>query len=640
MPSPPRKGSEVIEEGTYQEEDSSPESPRSRDGTLPISREDSSGLARDVSGRVNTSGDGIEVVVNGSKVTPTTPLSIEARTVHKSEAVRLLVSRIVSMKQFSFVALKKKTKELFKEHLLNVNQHSACLDKRDSLSISSMWNGDLCQSGENELDEGSHKFQVKTMDTFHLEACPKCSVSQAIRPDCYWPQLRRCITHGWNPPVVRPIETQYHTRGNNRLSAKFSKSFEKGVAAFVADGVLVSCEDSQVRPDNLVINPMGMVLRKSDMARAKLLTGIDIVDQESLTRANMELEGQKMLEVKCRVSTNASAKGINAAMLIPPFSYATVQSAVEIIKKDDWLGKGDVEKYFLNFPFAVEARWMFGVCVLSLVYFFAKVFFGLGSAPYYTSVWGAEFRSWALHKNINCVHMVDDWLVAEPTEVQARKSMSGIVSMLVDIGLAMAEHKFDFGQQLTFLGVKLDTVTMRMSFDSLQCQVMVVLLTGHLDSLERCQRIPYTEAVHVCGKLNWLAEVLQAGRVHTSSWWKYLPFAEKNLPVDLRRLIIHDTKWWIGVISKWVDNDLSGWEFPIMSASELLDDPNRMQVVGSDAAGDDGIGFYHGSRNCDDPQFYAFQWPDGFVMISSMWGELKALQAYLLVVKPEDKVVV
>ena len=116
--------------------------------------------------------------------------------------------------------------------------------------------------------------------------------------------------------MVRPIETQYNTRGNNRLSAKFSKSFEKGVAAFVADGVLVSCEDSQVRPDNLVINPMGMVLRKSDMARAKLLTGIDIVDQESLTRANMALEGQKMLEVKCRVSTNASAKGINAAMLI------------------------------------------------------------------------------------------------------------------------------------------------------------------------------------------------------------------------------------------------------------------------------------------------------------------------------------
>ena len=376
------------------------------------------------------------------------------------------------------------------------------------------------------------------------------------------------------------------------------------------------------------------------MARAKLLTGIDIVDQESLTRANMVLEGQKMLEVKCRVSTNASAKGINAAMLIPPFSYATVQSAVEMIKKDDWLGKGDVEKYFLNFPFAVESRWMFGVCVLTLVYFFAKVFFGLGSAPYYTSVWGAEFRLWALHRNINCVHMVDDWLVAETSEVQARKSMSSIVSMLVDIGLAMADHKFDFGQQLTFLGVKIDTVRMRMSFDSLQCQVMVVLLTGHLDSLERFQRIPYTEAVHVCGKLNWLAEVLQAGRVHTSSWWKYLPFAEKNLPVDLRSLIIHDTKWWIGVISKWADNDLSGWEFPIMSASELLDDPNRMQVVGSDAAGDDGIGFYHGSRNCDDPQFYSFQWPEGFVMISSMWGELKALEAYLLVVNPEDKVVV
>ena len=112
------------------------------------------------------------------------------------------------------------------------------------------------------------------------------------------------------------------------------------------------------------------------------------------------------------------------------------------------------------------------------------------------------------------------------------------------------------------------------------------------------------------------------------------------MQVDLRSLVIHDTKWWIGVISKWANNELSGWEFPIMSASELLDDPNRMQVVGSDAAGDDGIGFYYGARDCDEPQFHAFQWPKEFVMTSSMWGELKALQAYLLVVKPEDKVVV
>ena len=64
MLSPPRKGSEVIEEGTYQVEDSSSDSMRSRDGILPISRKDSSGLAGDVSGRVNRSRDVEEMMYN------------------------------------------------------------------------------------------------------------------------------------------------------------------------------------------------------------------------------------------------------------------------------------------------------------------------------------------------------------------------------------------------------------------------------------------------------------------------------------------------------------------------------------------------------------------------------------------------
>ena len=75
------------------------------------------------------------------------------------------------------------------------------------------------------------------------------------------------------------------------------------------------------------INPLGIVIKNSDKARATVVTEVKIVDQETLDAANEGLLAQDMRPVKTRVLMNNTANGGNAALYKPRFSYASSADA-------------------------------------------------------------------------------------------------------------------------------------------------------------------------------------------------------------------------------------------------------------------------------------------------------------------------
>jgi hypothetical protein len=105
------------------------------------------------------------------------------------------------------------------------------------------------------------------------------------------------------------------------------------------------------------INPLGIVLKNSDKARAKMLTGVQIVDQVTLERANEALSDLQKPEkpVKTRLSMNNTANGGNKALKKGRFSYASSGDATFLMKRNSFMGKGGVQRYFLNFPLARES---------------------------------------------------------------------------------------------------------------------------------------------------------------------------------------------------------------------------------------------------------------------------------------------
>jgi hypothetical protein len=554
---------------------------------------------------------------------PTLPL--------RSAAVQYVLSLMLKRASFSVRGLKREVKRHYiaSTNLLFASTGTMPLAKPHGLHIKEMWDAKLMQPGKQPLDPLSHHLNPTGMDELHKGACSVCINGGA---DCYWDEMRQCVTHGWNPPLCGVIPPSKREPRNNAKSTVFHETFQKEARKLVeGHGGFkpVVRQAERGKEGEGVMNPMGIVLKSSEVNRAGLLTGVRIEDQESLSRANALLEEQGQLGIKARLTVNASAPGVNAALYKPGFSYPSVEDAVSLLYKGAWMGKGDVSRYYLMFPLAKEAWPMCKVGVLGLVWNFITVFFGLASAAYYASVWSAEVRTWALSKNIRCTHMMDDWLVVGGSKQEAMDQMGILATMLVQAGFAMAEEKFDYGQRIVFLGLLIDTIEMTMSFDPIQCSYMLKVLTKVKQGWKQGAHPSYTEARHIAGKLNWFAEVVQSGRMRNSRWWSYLKEPRKFWADETnQRELKEDIEWWEEQLKAWATGRVAT-EYPIMSLDAMLEDNSLIQVCCSDASMPDGHGYLYGSLDEDNPAFLSATWQQERKPVSSMGAELMSLEHYM-----------
>ena len=149
----------------------------------------------------------------------------------------------------------------------------------------------------------------------------------------------------------------------------------------------------------------------------------------------------------------------------------------------------------------------------------------------------------------------------------------------------------------------------------------------------------HTDAAHVAGKLTWYAEILQSGRVHTASWWRYTR-RMREADDELLAQVVRDTDWWLEVLRTWSKDESSQLAYPILNGTELMADPQRITVVVSDSSGVDGHGYYYGKVDEASPQCGAKRCPEGFEPRSSMWGELESLRDFVEGVEEEGVLLV
>ena len=377
-----------------------------------------------------------------------------------------------------------------------------------------------------------------------------------------------------------------------------------------------------------VVSPVGLILKNSDQAKARILTGIVISDDDSLTAANISLVAAGHTAIKVRLTNDLSASGINAACYTPPFRYPSLSDGIAIVERNCYLAKGDITRYFYCFPLALCMLHLFLVRFFHQVFQFTRCPFGLSPCPYYCSSWGAEFSKWVRQAGIPCTHMMDDWLTRGATRELALNNLAGIKAILEPTGFSFDPDKDGCGQQLVFLGVLIDTVSMKLRFDPVQARVVALLLSEALTSLRAGKRLTETDIRSIAGKLGWYSEALQSGRLHTHSWWQYFRHC-RNPTAQLLEQLIADTEWWIEVTSRWGEGLEKGFECPILSSSELASDPNSLYLLQSDASGPDGYGYIHGYLWQTDPEFYSQRWNDSEYFGTSHHGELQPLVHFL-----------
>lgn len=556
------------------------------------------------------------------------------RLVLQNSAVEYVINHLVKEKQFYMGGIRRQiNRHIFKQ--LHTVEEEDYIIKPDGLEVEDMFyaNPSVFGCGEEKLNENAHRLKVDRIAYYHSRICHKCKwdISKqrtTIADGCYMKTLIKTITHGWQPKMNSyNFIPPYKSDGNYLSTKDYSESVDKEVfETMKGNGVIQESKEEEGQ----VVHPLGAVVKNSDITRAEVVAGIHVKHQESLNEANKLLISQGHNKIKVRVSTDCTGTGVNAEAYSPRFSYPSFRDAIRIIEKDCYMGITDVGRYFYSFPWAkpmrkyMKFRW-------GKLYEYLALCFGFTTCPYYTSTWSAEFRRWAMLEFKDCAHMVDDWFFVASTERTIIQRCLKWSKILVDCGFHMAPEKNTYGQQVKYLGVLLDSVSMTMRIDPLQAKGTRHILHKVYGDIKVGNPIEAGTINHLAGKLNWFAEFIQSGRLHNTLWWRYMReiLQEGSKTFSEKEKLLVDITWWMDILLKWSSAEDSELQYKILSASALATNPESIMILQSDASGEDGIGYLYGHRNEKDPNAVSIAWPPDSNRDSTHIMELFALLQFM-----------
>ena len=287
-----------------------------------------------------------------------------------------------------------------------------------------------------------------------------------------------------------------------------------------------------------------------------------------------------------------------------------------------------MEAYFLQFPLAKEARYLCSFWWNGKKYQYKRFSFGGRIFPFLASWYTAELCQGLRSFGVPVIGMVDDLLTVGDDMDDALRKRAVVKSKVRSVGLSTVDKKDQLSTRVTYIGYRLDSISMTISFDPQSSHAFALQLVLYIRLLARGGNVDHDIWHHVCGKTVFYASVLQSGRTRMVYFWAYLRHGQW-LTSEGRALLLNDAVWFLAKVRSWADGSPSGYEFPIVNSATFLADPTSTLVLVGDMAGDHGVGGVHGRLSDVDPMIFSAQWPDEQRPASSFVGELCTLALYL-----------
>jgi len=219
-----------------------------------------------------------------------------------------------------------------------------------------------------------------------------------------------------------------------------------------------------------------------------------------------------------------------------------------------------------------------------------------------------------------CTHLTDDVFICGATREDCQAHLDKAVAILQRLGWRLQRSKVTPpAQQMTFLGVEIDSVTCRLSIPHDK-------LSNYLRALR--QRLRDAAAGHIhaqdlesdLGKLGWVTEVMVAGRARLQALRKCLPpgwhhHRHKAAAVVLTDEAMADLQWWVQYLEH-------AQHHPVWVPFWTQDPPLHCRTY-SDASGDIGFGLIVGD------QFFQGLWAESPTILDQSSG-FKELAPILL----------
>jgi hypothetical protein len=280
-----------------EEKESKSESPLTVESSQGISllSESSRGVA--VNGEVV---EKVSILNPGVKVSE--PAAPSWTSFQQNQAVRKFLNHLVAVRIFSLSGVKR----AMHMYLMETNSMQTPLGilKPNGLHVRELFDPKMCQSGKEMLSKSRQPLCVEEADRHHIFACDLCGAAKAVQAECYFSKLRLCLTHGWRPEIDRDnIREMYQVSGNYLSVDLFQITASKEFDKMCDSGALLPVAEGTVG----IVTPLGALIKSSDKLRTRVLTGISIVDQQSLTQANIRLLELGYPAIKARLTTDVTA---------------------------------------------------------------------------------------------------------------------------------------------------------------------------------------------------------------------------------------------------------------------------------------------------------------------------------------------
>ena len=202
------------------------------------------------------------------------------------------------------------------------------------------------------------------------------------------------------------------------------------------------------------------------------------------------------------------SRNLNDHLQYDYFQYSCVDDAVEASHPGCWYGKLDLSNCFLSFPLHPAVRKYFCFRFEGGLYQFIHMPFGLSTAPRVCTQLLSVVQFALAEQGISDVRYLDDFFLIAKSEEDMSRDLRLAQSVIRQFGLVINPDKTEGpAQQLSFLGVQLDSVAQTVSCTPERVEELTTLLR----SLLRQRVITRGHTASLIGKLSFAAQVLPGG---------------------------------------------------------------------------------------------------------------------------------
>ena len=258
-----------------------------------------------------------------------------------------------------------------------------------------------------------------------------------------------------------------------------------------------------------------------------------------------------------------------------PFSYQTLQDAIDLIPRQGYLMKCDLSQAYRVCPVhqsnhtALGLKYTFTGDSEPTYFTDTRLPFGCSRSPQIFNELTQAVRAIMASKgHTSITAYLDDFLVSGATYRECQETMQVLLKLLRDLGFWINYNKVQGpAQKLTFLGISLCTTDMTMSLPPDKIKD----LHDCLQHVKMAQKITKRGLQSLAGKLSWATQCVYGGRFHLRRLLDRIKTLRKPWHRSrITQAMLQDIHWWLSFL-------------PLFNGRTYMVDPRPLTPVYLDA---------------------------------------------------------